>query len=179
MRTGLTGVLFLCLYGCMGVSVDEYAGAGPRLVPEVFFNGKLRAQGVVKNRRGVVIRHFHADISAYWRDGVGTLEEDFVFDDGSEDRRVWTLEPGEAGVYRATAPDVLGAGEAKVSGNAMFLDYVLSVPYKGGTIAVRVDDRMYLVTPNTLINESVMRKFGVRVGEILLSIERVDSDAQG
>ena len=61
----------------------------------------------------------------------------------------------------------------------MFLDYVLSVPYKGGTIAVRVDDRMYLVTPNTLINESVMRKFGVRVGEILLSIERVDSDAQG
>lgn len=177
-RAGLTVVLLLCLFGCMGVTVEEYAGAGPRLDPEAFFNGQLRAQGVVKNRRGVVIRYFHADINAYWRDGIGTLEEDFVFDDGSEERRVWTLEPGEVGVYRATASDVLGAGEAKISGNAMFLDYVLSVPYKDGTIAVSVDDRMYLVSPDTLINESVMRKFGIRVGEILLSIQRIGPDAR-
>ena len=59
----------------------------------------------------------------------------------------------------------------------MFLDYVLRVPYKDGTIDVRIDDRMYLVTPDTLINESVMRKFGFRVGEILLSIERIDADS--
>ena len=175
MRRVLIGALFFSLSGCMGVTVEEYADAGPRFEPEVFFNGNLRAQGLVKNRRGVVIRRFYADIRAYWRDGVGTLEEDFVFDDGSEERRVWTLLPAEAGRYRATAPDVLGVGEARVSGNAMFLDYVLRVPYRDGTLAVHVDDRMYLVTPNTLINESVMRKFGIRVGEILLSIERIDS----
>ncbi len=173
----ILGALLVALTGCTGVSVSDYAVEAPMLDPEVFFNGQLRAAGVVKNRGGKVIRRFTADIKAYWRDGVGTLEEDFVFDDNSEERRVWTLEPTEAGRYRATAPDVVGAGHADVSGNAMFLDYVLRVPYKDGTIDVRIDDRMYLVTPDTLINESVMRKFGFRVGEILLSIERIDADA--
>lgn len=173
----ILGVLLIALTGCTGVSVSDYAGETPMLDPTEFFNGQLRAAGVVKNRQGKVIRRFTADIKAYWRDGVGTLEEDFVFDDGSEERRVWTLEPTQGGRYRATAPDVVGDGQASVSGNAMFLDYVLRVPYKDGTIDVRIDDRMYLVTPDTLINESVMRKFGFRVGEILLSIERIEAGA--
>jgi hypothetical protein len=31
---------------------------------------------------------------------------------------------------------------------------------------------MYLVAPNVLINESALRKFGLKVGEILLVIQR-------
>ena len=38
----------------------------------------------------------------------------------------------------------------------------------GGSVV----DRMYLVDDNGLINESVMRRFGVPVGEILLTIIR-------
>jgi hypothetical protein len=59
----------------------------------------------------------------------------------------------------------------------MFLKYVLRVPYGDGSIDLSIDDRMYLVTPDLLINESVMRKFGFRVGEILLTIQRVDTGA--
>jgi hypothetical protein len=82
------------------------------------------------------------------------------------------LTPRPDGSYAATAGDVVGLGSAKVAGNAMFLDYVLRVPYNDDSIDLAIDDRMYLVTPELLINESVMRKFGFRVGEILLSIER-------
>ncbi|MBT5067143.1 MAG: DUF3833 family protein, partial [Halieaceae bacterium] len=35
-----------------------------------------------------------------------------------------------------------------------------------------VDDRMYLVSENVLINESSLKKFGVPVGGILLTIIR-------
>lgn len=162
----------LSLSGCSSVSVGDYAGNRPVLQPERFFDGDLSAHGVIKDRGGRVIRRFTADIKAYWHDGVGTLEEDFVFDDGELDRRVWTLRPTGPGRYVGTAGDVVGEGEIEVAGNSMFLAYVLRIPYGDGTLDLRIDDRMYLVSENVLINESKMYKFGLRVGEILLVIRR-------
>ena len=154
----------LALAGCSAGGVGQYADREPRLVPEEFFNGDLRAHGVIKDRSGNVIRYFNASIKAYWVDGVGTLEEDFVFDDGELSRRVWTLEPTGENTYRGTAGDVVGDGELTVAGNSMFLDYVLRVPYRDGTIDLRIDDRMYLVSPDVLINESQNAETGFQRG---------------
>ena len=165
------------LAGCSSVSVEDYADANPRFVPSEFFDGRLTAHGVVMDRGGRVTRHFNADIIAYWQDGIGTLEEDFVFDDGEEQRRVWTLEPDGNGGYIGRAGDVVGDGTLSFAGNAVFLDYVLRVPYRGDTIDLRVDDRMYLVEPNVLINESKLSKFGFGVGRILLTIIRHPDEA--
>lgn len=168
--TALSLLTIVFLTGCTSVKVTDYAGDNPELDMTEFFSGDLMAYGVVKNWRGQVIRKFEADIVAYWENGVGTLEEDFVFDDGELDRRVWTLEPVADARYRGTAGDVVGSGEVQVSGNAAFLDYVLRVPFGDDSIDVRVDDRMYLVNPGILINESKLSKFGVKVGELLLVI---------
>lgn len=168
-------LLLPALAACTSVTVQDYAGNQPQLVPEEFFQGQLTAHGVVKDRGGKVIRYFNADIKAYWKDGIGTLEEDFMFDDGEPDRRVWTLTPQGDGRYIGTAGDVVGDGQVSVAGNSMFLDYVLQIPWNDGTLDLRIDDRMYLVNETTLINESVMSKFGIRVGEILLVI-RKESD---
>jgi hypothetical protein len=154
------------------VQVTDYDEFSPRLELEEFFQGKLTAHGVVKNRGGKVIRYFNADIDASWEGEVGTLEEDFVFNDGEKQRRVWTLSPNGDGTYAGTAGDVVGAGQLELAGNSVFLDYVLQIPYGDGTIDVTVDDRMYLVAPDVLINESTLNKFGVRVGELLLVILR-------
>ncbi len=168
-RYVLLAVLVL-LSGCSSVKVTDYSEFEPRLDMQAFFRGDLTAYGVVKNRAGRVIRTFNADIVGTWDDGTGVLDEDFIFNDGSEDTRKWVLTPAGQDRYVATAGDVMGDGELRVSGNAVFLDYVLRVPYGDGTVDVRVDDRMYLVAPGVLINESVMTKFGVRVGSILLVI---------
>ena len=158
--------------GCSSVQVDNYANNTPVLDPETFFDGQMSAHGVIKDRSGKVIRYFNVDIKAYWEDGVGTLEEDFVFDDGEQDRRVWTLTPSGENRYIGTAGDVVGQGKVSVAGNSMFLDYVLRIPYGDGTLDLHIDDRMYLVSPDVLINESRMIKFGFEVGEILLVIQR-------
>lgn len=158
--------------GCSQVSVEDYADNTPAFEPEVFFDGALTAHGVIKDRGGKVMRYFNVSINAYWRDGIGTLEEDFVFDDGEIDRRVWTLTPAGKGRYIGTAGDVVGDGKITVAGNSMFLDYTLRIPWGDGTIDLRIDDRMYLVNPDVLINESRMKKFGFGVGEILLVIQR-------
>ena len=165
-------ILFVFLSGCSTVKVSDYADRTPKMVPEEFFNGRLTAHGVIKNRSGKVVRYFNADINAYWEGTKGTLEEDFVYDNGEKQRRVWTLIRQPDGSYIGTAGDVTGEATGRIAGNSMFLEYVLEVPYGEGTINLTMDDRMYLVEPQTLVNETVMYKFGFQVGEVVLVIRK-------
>lgn len=170
MKRILMVLCAVALSACASVKVEDYASNKPVLVAETFFNGKLEAHGILKDRSGKVIRYFSADIDAWWENGVGTLDERFVFDDGERQTRVWKLEKAAENVYRATAGDVIGEGRMTVSGNALFLDYVLRVPYDGDTIDLSIDDRMYQVSERVILNESIMTKFGIEVGELTLVI---------
>lgn len=160
------------LTACASQDIDHYAQRTPDFDPQQYFNGNLTAHGVLKNRSGEVTRHFNAAIKAYWHDGIGTLEERFVFDDGEIQYRTWTLRPDAEGGYLASAGDVIGEGRAQVAGNAMNLQYTLRVNYRGDALDLAVDDWMYRVDANTVINESVLRKFGFKVGSIQLAIIR-------
>ena len=52
----------------------------------------------------------------------------------------------------------------------MFLDYTLQIELEDGPVDVKIDDRMYRVSENVVMNESKMSKFGFGVGEVLLTI---------
>jgi len=160
------------LTACGSTSVDDYQAREPAFAPEDFFNGALTAHGVVKDFSGTAIRHFSADIVGCWSDGVGTLDEDFVFDDGEQQTRIWTLTPNGSQTYIGTAGDVVGEGLARWQGNAMFLDYTLRIALDDGSIDVHIDDRMYRISENVVVNESKMRKWGFGVGEIVLTLIR-------
>lgn len=171
-QPGLILLTLMWLAGCAGPSLDDYQSGSPQLVPEDFFRGELSARGVVKDFSGQVIRTFDADIRASWNDeGVGTLDEVFRFSDGEVQTRVWTLAPEQEG-YHATAGDVVEPGTMRWRGNAIHMNYVLEVPYGDGTLDVRMDDWMYLITPDTLINETTMSKWGIEVGEVVLVIQK-------
>jgi hypothetical protein len=171
-RSAFVAFALAVVSACTSVTIDDYADNRPVLVPEEFFDGQLSAHGIVKNRSGQVIRYFSAKIKAYWVDGIGTLDETFVFDDGEQQTRVWKLKPQPDGSYVATAGDVIGEGKMKAAGNSLFLDYVLRIPYSDSTIDLRIDDRMYLVSERVLLNESIMTKWGFKVGQITLVIEK-------
>lgn len=165
--------LLVLLCGCSSVELEHYAANKPSLDVKAFFSGELSAEGIVKNRSGTVIRYFTATINASWNDrGQGRLEELFVFNDGEQQQRTWLLEPLDNNRYKATANDVVGEHLLETAGNALFMEYILRIPYKGRTLDVSVEDRMYLVDNNTIINESTMRKFGFRVGSVVLTIQR-------
>lgn len=173
LRIAIIALGVLLTLSCSSVEVTDYQNNQPAFVLEEFFDGQLSAHGVLKDRSGKVTRYFTADIKAYWQDGVGTLEEDFVFDDGEQQRRVWTLRPEGQNRYIGTAGDVVGESVIEVSGNSVFLSYVLRVPYNEGTIDVTIDDRMYMISPSVVLNESGMSKFGVSVGELMLVIQKL------
>ena len=78
----------------------------------------------------------------------------------------------------ARAGDVVGEATLNLAGNSLFMNYVLRIPYGDGTIDVAVDDRMYLINDHVLINESELKKFGVRVGSLSLVIIKQTDDSE-
>jgi len=166
----MTAMLYWNLTGCASNGVQRYGENLPQFDVQQFFVGALTAHGVVKNRSGQVIRSFNADIQGRIENNVGILEESFIFSDGEHQRRVWQLRPTSAGELLATANDVIGEGKGRYAGNALNLRYTLQIDYGGKPLNLDVDDWMFLVNPTTVINESVLTKFGIRVGSIQLVI---------
>jgi hypothetical protein len=172
-RVLILALWLLLVGGCSSVKVTDYRDNKPVLILESFFNGQLIGHGIIKNRSGKAIRSFSVDIDASWNNGVGTLDENFVFNDGETQKRIWTLTKNVDGSYSGTAADVVGQARIHASGNSLFLDYVLSINYDGNDIDLRIDDRMYLLNDRFLLNESTMLKWGFEVGEIILTIENI------
>lgn len=161
---------------CSSVSVSDYEGRQPVLDPRVFFDGKICADGVVRDRAGRQIRQFNAQILATWDEqGIGTLDEIFEFDDGTE-TRIWTLTPTPKGAYRASASDVPEETTMRYAGNVIHMSYLLRYGEPGDTIDLNMDDWMFQVADGVVINETVMTKFGLRVGQVLLVMRQVTDD---
>jgi len=158
--------------GCSSTQVSDYRDNNPVFEP-VWFDGDMTAHGIVKNRSGKVIRRFNVTMNGSWQqseDGlnIGTLVEDFVFDDGGRQQRIWTFEQLSDKQYLASANDVEKPRLLKYAGNSLFLNYRLQVALKSRSIILNVEDRMYLINDRVLLNESVLTKWGFRVGDIQL-----------
>lgn len=144
----------------------------PELHLDEFFQGDIVAHGMVLNRQGKVTRRFKADIDASWEGNLGTLDEVFYWDDGSEETRIWEIVKNGPNSYSGTAGDVVGTAEGITAGNALHWVYQLEVPFRDGEIKVTLDDWMYLLDENRLMNRTEMKKFGFRVGEIIIYMEK-------
>lgn len=152
--------------------LDDYRGIEPELDLSQFFNGHLEAYGIVQDYKGKVSRRFKADILGSWEGDEGVLDELFYFADGEEQHRCWKLQKSGKR-YTGQAGDVIGLAEGEVAGNALNWQYTLAVPVNGKTWNIKLNDWMFLVDENNLINRASMYKFGLEVGEITLYIKKV------
>ncbi len=162
------GLAFVFLLGGCAAQVSEYAGEKPELDLAEFFNGPVKAWGIVQNRSGKVVRRFEVDMIGRWDGNRGVLEEDFRFSDGGTERRVWHFTKVDSHTYTGTAGDVAGEARGEAYGNALRWRYVLELDVDGKTWHIAFDDWMYLLDKRTMINRSEMKKFGLRVGEVTL-----------
>jgi hypothetical protein len=169
---GIVLMLSFLAAACAAVAPSEYAAEKPRLDLEHYFQGTVDGWGMVQDRSGKVLRRFHVRIDASWRDGVGTLDESFDWSDGKTERRVWTIAKANDGRYTGQAADVVGRATGVAAGNALQWRYVLKLPPEQGGYEVSLDDWMYLVDEDTLLNRSVITKFGIRFADITIAFRR-------
>jgi len=172
MKQLLLLTLFTFLVACSSPDINDYANTAPSLKLEEFFNGKLTAHGVVLDRSGALTRRFSVDLVGTWQGNKGKLEEWFVYDDGEKQTRTWYLENQGNGNYKGIANDVVGTAMGTAKGSALYWRYQLVIEYQGEPLEVTLDDWMFLINENRLINRTEIIKFGFKVGEVILTIEK-------
>ena len=168
----LMGILAI-ISGCSaGGSLDHYAEMKPPLELESYFNGPIKAWGIVQDRAGNVKRRFSIDMVGEWSGETGTLTEDFDYYDGETQQRVWTIKKVAEQKYEGTAGDIIGKATGEVQGSAVQWAYQMNIDVGENTYKVTFDDWMFLMKDGVLINRSYLKKFGITVAELTLFMQK-------
>lgn len=170
----VTGALLLGLSACAsGPALEDYVDDGPTFQPEVFFEGDLTAWGVFQDRFGEVRRRFVVDVVGEWDGETLTLLEDFVYEDGTEERRIWRLRKTGATTWEGEAEGVVGVATGEVAGNAFNFAYTfdLTLP-DGDTLRVDFDDWLWQQDDQVVVNRAYVSKFGFEIGQLSIFFKR-------
>ncbi|MEM8869053.1 MAG: DUF3833 domain-containing protein [Pseudomonadota bacterium] len=173
MRLLMVGIL-CALAACSGRPSLENPSLGKQdLNLEDYFEGDLRAYGQFQDRFGRVSRRFEVDILGVWDGQVLTLTEDFLYEDGSTEQRVWTLTKTGEQTWSGTAPGVIGQARGEERGDTFNWRYTIDLPVPDGTLRVSFDDWMWQLDERRLLNRAYMDKFGIEIGEVIIFFEKL------
>lgn len=156
------------------MDLNHYENNTPEFDLSQYFNGEVKAWGIIQNWRGQVIDRFDIQLVGDWQGNKGTLEEEFVFYDGKIQHRTWNITKLDAGTYQATANDIIGIAKAKSSGNAIRWNYQMDITVDNSTYRISFDDWMWSLNDGVVVNRSYMKKFGFTVGELTVFLKKTD-----
>lgn len=149
---------------------QKYQPTGPSFDIRQHLAGDLESEGVIFGPDGHVASRFVAKMKGLWNGDTGTLAENFLYAGGGNQNRQWNLNVAEDGSITATAADVIGTATGVQCGSAVQLNYRIQLTESAGGHVLDVTDWMYLMENGNIINRSEMRKFGVRVAELVATI---------
>ena len=151
---------------------EDFKNTEPEIKIEKYFEGQVKAWGILQDRKGKVTRQFNANMLGKFENNILTLEEDFFWKDGETQRRVWKIKKIDEHNYIGTAPDVVGEAKGVSYGSAFKFEYNLMIPFKGKNIKIRFDDWIFKQDEKVAINRATLTKFGFKVGELTVFFEK-------
>ncbi|WP_068112062.1 DUF3833 domain-containing protein [Tropicimonas marinistellae] len=167
-------LLFLGLAACSGTPGENDELLSERqLNLEEFFEGQTVAYGQFQDRFGTVQRRFTVDIEGTWDGSTLRLVEDFLYDDGETEQRIWTLKKTGEDSWEGSAPGVLGVATGMERGDTFNWRYRIDLPVRSGTMRVDFNDWMWLQSEDRLLNRAYVSRFGVRLGEAIIQFEKL------
>jgi hypothetical protein len=165
-------LLMVLLVGGCSTSIDDYADSTPAFDLKRYFNGELTAWGIVEDYSGKLTRRFCVDIVGTWDNNQGQLHETFYYNDGEQQIRIWKLDVQEDGTVTGTAGDVVGQASGSAVGTAFNWQYTLTVPIGDSEYDFAIDDWMFQMDEQRVMNRSYMQKFGITVAEISIFFDK-------
>ncbi|MBP2856253.1 DUF3833 domain-containing protein [Dickeya oryzae] len=157
----------MLLTGC-STDITDYRSQQPRFDLFHYFQGQTQAWGMVQDRHGKQLRRFHVAIRGDVAGDTLTLNEQFIYDDGERQQRVWHIRRVGDDRYEGTAGDIEGAAYGQASGNAFHWQYSMNVKADGATWLLNFDDWMFQQDDSHLFNKTEMTKFGLTAGYVTL-----------
>ncbi len=151
---------------------EAFAGRTPTLLIEDYFVGETRAWGMFQDRFGNVRRQFTVDIVGTWDGETLTLVEDFLYNDGEVEQRIWTITKTGDHEYQGQADGVIGIARGQAYGNALNWRYQFALPVGDRKLNVTFNDWLFLQDDRVLINRADVTKLGFRLGEVTLFFQK-------
>jgi len=168
----------LTLAACTGKpSFDDPTLSDRKLNLEEFFVGELVAYGQFQDILGTVRRSFVVTINGNWDGETLTLVEDFVYEDGATEQRIWSLVKTGPDSWQGTASGVIGVATGVEQDNRFNWQYEIDLPVPAAdgtveTIRVVFDDWMWLLSGDRLLNRAYVKRFGADIGDVVIWFER-------
>ena len=168
----LTLFIILLFTGCSQTDMKEFQNNTPKLNLFEFFAGETIAYGIFEDRFGNLKRQFRVNINGKIDNQILTLDEDFLYDDGEQAKRIWKIEKkidnNQKIIYEGQADDVEGKASGSISGNALNWSYDIYLNIKGSDIKVHFNDWIYKQSEDLAINRAYVSKFGINIGSVTL-----------
>lgn len=167
-------VLVFGLAGCVGKPSDEDTLLSDKVLKiEEFFDGHVVAQGQFQDIFGTVRRRFDVDIQGTWDGRTLTLVEDFAYADGTTEQRIWRMQKTGADTWTGTADGVIGQARGVARGDTFNWVYRIDLPVPDGTLRVDFNDWLWMLSDNRVFNRAYMSRYGVDIGEVQITFEKV------
>jgi len=140
-----------------------------------FLNGDLEGFAIVQNEKGLIEKSYTAKVNGKWDDGRGTVQYNFIFNDGKKDSRTWLITMNDEGNYTVIGHDFSSPAQGRQQGNVAQLLYNLTTPYKDKKQKIDFEDNIYLVDSSSAIIISVMKIDNAIVGKSIIALKKSSS----
>ncbi len=183
----LAALLFLALAGALAKNVflsfraqnpADYAGTGPAFSLQQHLSGDILSEGLIYGPNGKMTNSFVAKMRGEWSGNTGTLSEEFTYSNGKTQSRKWFLTLGEGNTFTAIADDIVGEARGTVSGSTIKMEYQIVLPEDAGGYTLSATDWLYLTESGVIMNKSEMRKFGIKVAELIATMRPAPDASQ-
>lgn len=145
-----------------------------KFVPEDFFSGRLKASGMFIDRFGNIQKRFSADVECQPENDGFILNENFIFDDGKTEQRIWHISRSSDSNYIGKTDDVRDIAKGHLTDIGLLWRYDFYLELFGRRVLVNFNDKMIMQSKDVVLNHATITKFGLKLGELFISFHKND-----
>lgn len=136
------------------------------------FRGRSLGAGVFRAPLAGIERRFTARLHGRLRGDTLTVVEDFVYDDGQEDRLTWVFTRTGEGTWDGRREDTVGTAKVVEDGREIRLTYLADFRSTSGVTRLGFADVIYRPAPGLVVNDAVVTRWGLPIGTVRFELRR-------
>lgn len=161
----------LALAGCASAPPSPQVATRPVTLEQAFL-GRKRGIGHFRVWLTGEERRFTADLKgSLSRNGTRlTVVEDFVYDDGQQDRLTWVFDRTAPGRWTGRREDTVGEAQVIEEKGEIRLSYTADFRSLSGVTRLGFQDVIYLREDGVIVNDAIVSRAGIPVAGVRFEI---------
>lgn len=155
----------IALVGCARLPATPDRALDP-ITLEQAFAGRAVGAGLFKVSLTGSERRFRARLNGRLDGDRLTVVEDFIYDDGEENRLTWVFDRAGPGRWTGQREDTVGVAEVVETGTEIRLSYTADFISEGAVTRLGFEDVIYFGPDGRVINDAVVTRWGLPVAKV-------------